>query len=86
MRPGTVVSLLTAAIAAGVPLSLAVRQWTTGRAPDEPPMILISLLPAGALAASPGIRAQLRRVFRKRVRRQRDAWGRPQHRRWGPWG
>jgi hypothetical protein len=85
MTPGAILALFTVAATVGVVLWLAIRQWMTGQAPDVPPTILISLLPVGALAASPGIRARLRRFFRKRDRRRRDPWQRRQHRRWGPW-
>ena len=74
MRLGTILSLLTVAVTVGVVLWLALRQWMTGEAPDTPPTILISLLPAGALAASPSIRARLRRLIRTPFRRRRDPW------------
>lgn len=74
MRLGTIFSLVTLAATVGVVGWLAVRQWMTGEAPDAPPTILISLLPAGALAASPFIRSRLRHLFRNPFRRRRDPW------------
>lgn len=74
MRLGQILSLLTVAATVGVVLWLAFRQWMTGVAPDEPPMLLISLVPAGALAASPGIRGWLRRSLRNPFRRRRNPW------------
>jgi len=62
MRLGQILSLLTVAATVGVVLWLAFRQWMTGVAPDEPPMLLISLVPAGSAPASGGIDGRKIRV------------------------
>lgn len=64
MRLGTILSLTSGAVTIGVVGWVAVRRWMAGEAPNTPPTVLISLLPAGASAAAPGVRAGLRHLIR----------------------